>query len=105
MIKQYSTNKERRAARTRLKIRSRSELPRLSIFRSNKYIYAQVIDDQKGVTLAAAAGKDAKIVGQEIAKRAGKAKITKVVLDRGGYRYHGQLKILAEAAREGGLTL
>ena len=92
--------------------------PRLSVFRSSKQIYAQIIDDEHGRTLAAASSleKDmrgrlktganveaARIVGKEIAERAKKAGLAKVVFDRGGYMYHGRVKALAEGAREGGL--
>ncbi|THD43777.1 MAG: 50S ribosomal protein L18 [Bradyrhizobium sp.] len=110
---------ERRKARVRRAIATRSaDRPRLSVFRSSKQIYAQIIDDEKGVTLAAAStlekeirgavktGADiaaAKRVGQEIAQRAKKAGVGKVVFDRGGYMYHGRVKALAEGAREGGL--
>ena len=84
-----------------------STVPRLCVFRSNKHLYAQVIDDKSGKTLAqfsnlkkkAAADK----IGQEIAKKALEKKIQKVVFDRGGYKYHGQIKLLAEGARQGGL--
>ena len=94
--------------------------PRLSVFRSSKHIYAQVIDDTKGVTIAAASSLDAdvkgalksganiaaaKAVGKLVAERAKKAGIDKVVFDRGGYRYHGRIKALADGAREGGLNL
>lgn len=76
---------------------------RLTIFRSNKFIYAQVIDDEKGHTIAAAKGKDAKEVGMKVAELALKKKAKKITYDRGNYRYHGKVKILAEAAREKGL--
>jgi large subunit ribosomal protein L18 len=76
---------------------------RLSVFRSNKFIYAQVIDDEKGKTLAAAKGKDATLVGEEVAKKAIKAKVKEVVFDRGRFQYHGKVKALADAARKGGL--
>jgi large subunit ribosomal protein L18 len=94
--------------------------PRLSVFRSSKHIYAQVIDDAKGRTLAAASSleKDLKstlktgadkaaasAVGKLLAERAKKAGVDKVVFDRGGYRYHGRIKALADGAREGGLNL
>ena len=94
--------------------------PRLSVFRSSKHIYAQVIDDEKGCTLAAASslekglktqlktGADkaaATAVGKLLAERAKKAGVDKVVFDRGGYRYHGRIKALADGAREGGLNL
>ncbi|TXB67336.1 50S ribosomal protein L18 [Vicingus serpentipes] len=89
--------------------------PRLSVYRSNKEIYAQIINDENGVTLVAASSieKDVKakgnkteiasIVGKAIAEKAVKAGIDKVAFDRGGYLYHGRVKALAEAAREGGL--
>lgn len=94
--------------------------PRLSVFRSSKHIYAQVIDDAKGHTLASASSleKDLKsslktgadkaaaaAVGKLLAERAKKAGVDKVVFDRGGYRYHGRIKALADGAREGGLNL
>lgn len=77
--------------------------PRLSVFRSSKFIYAQVIDDAEGVTLASARGKSAATVGEAVAKSALKAKVSQVVFDRGSYKYHGQVKLLAEAARAAGL--
>lgn len=94
-----------------------SEQPRLSVYKSIKHIYVQVIDDQNGVTLAAASTlssdvrdkvsgnniEAAKLVGDEIGKKAVEKNIKNVVFDRGGYRYHGKLKALAEAAREAGL--
>jgi large subunit ribosomal protein L18 len=76
---------------------------RLSVFRSNKYIYAQVIDDEKGVTLAAAKGTDAKEVGLAVAKDALAKKVKEVRFDKRKYKYHGKVKALADAAREGGL--
>jgi large subunit ribosomal protein L18 len=112
---------ERRQRRARFKLRKVSgERPRLSVFRSSKHIYAQVIDDVKGVTIAAAstleeetkkalakgkgADKDAAaVVGKLVAQRAKKAGVTDVVFDRGGYIYHGRVKALGDAAREGGL--
>jgi large subunit ribosomal protein L18 len=110
------TSKEthaRRAQRNRTRLRKlNTGRPRLSIFRSDKNIYAQVIDDAKGVTLAAASslgGKGSNVeaaakVGQEVAKAAIKAGVKDVVFDRGGYLYHGRVKALAEAAREAGLN-
>lgn len=116
--------KQRRTYRTRNKLRRvniernavREVRPRLSIHRSEKQIYAQVIDDIKGVTLAAAssldkdlklkngAGKDAaQQVGKLVAQRAKKVGVSKVMFDRGSYIYHGRVKALAEGAREGGL--
>jgi large subunit ribosomal protein L18 len=110
---------ERRTARVRRTIRrAAGSRVRLSIFRSSKHIYAQIIDDEKGETLAAASSleKDArtslktgadvgaaKAVGKLVAERALGKGITDVVFDRGGYRYHGRVKALADAAREGGL--
>ena len=118
MIKKVDRNKARvaRHARVRSKITGTSNVPRLNVFRSNNNIFAQIIDDVNGVTLVSASTleKDlkitnggnveaAKLIGEEIAKRAKKAKITKVVFDRGGYLYHGRVKALADAARENGL--
>ena len=106
---------ERRRRRVRTKLQSqRSGRVRLSVHRSGKHIYAQVIDDVKGVTAStldkAFAGKTganvdaAKTVGQLIAERSKAAGVSEVVFDRGGYLYHGRVKALAEAAREAGLT-
>ena len=103
---------KRRAHRTRSRIRGTKECPRLSVKRSAKFIYAQIIDDVSGKTLVSASdvkidrkkmkGKIdlAKEVGKTVAERAIDKKITKVVFDRGSYRYHGRVKALAEAARE-----
>ncbi|MBI2723921.1 MAG: 50S ribosomal protein L18 [Chloroflexi bacterium] len=115
-------NKTPRAARQRRHIRVRKTVagtgarPRLAVFRSLSHIYAQVIDDERGHTLAAASDIDAalrdgggkkseraKAVGTAIAQKAKDAGVTAVVFDRGGNRYHGRVKALAEAAREGGL--
>ena len=102
----------RRKTRIRAKISGTPERPRLAIFKSHKYIYAQVIDDTKGHTLAAFDSRAskaktpverAKEVGLEIAKKAKAAKVGKVVFDRGGYLYTGKIKMVADAAREGGL--
>lgn len=109
-----------RKMRVRKKLRTVSEgRPRLSVFRSGKNIYAQVIDDSKGHTLAAASSIDpefkksnpkgsdrkaAEAVGKLIAERAKKAGVKEVVFDRGGYLYHGRIKALADGAREGGLN-
>lgn len=92
-----------RKLRVRKRLLARSDRPRLTVFRSLKFIYAQIIDDQKRVTLAAARGKDPKKVGEQLAEAGKKMKIIKVVFDRGAYQYHGRVKILAEAARSGGL--
>ncbi|HKK88113.1 MAG TPA: 50S ribosomal protein L18 [Saprospiraceae bacterium] len=110
------------ASRTKIKRRVRSKIvgtperPRLSVFRSNKGIYAQIIDDRVGKTLLSASTLDkdvenkgtkseqSKAVGELIAKKAQDAGINTVVFDRNGYRYHGRVKALAEGARAGGLT-
>ena len=94
-----------RKRRVRSRIEGSPERPRLSVFRSNKYVYAQIIDDIKGVTLVSAHGIDPKIGGEEIAKKAIKKKIESVVFDRGGFKYHGRVMAVAVAAREGGLKL
>ncbi|MDE5564698.1 MAG: 50S ribosomal protein L18 [Oscillospiraceae bacterium] len=118
MIKQFDSNKARlkRHARVRRKISGTPEVPRLNVFRSDKHIYAQIIDDVNGVTLASAnsLAKDfdanggnvegAKKVGEMIAKAAAEKGIKDVVFDRGGYLYHGRVQALAEAARENGLN-
>lgn len=117
MVSKTNSNAARlkRHARVRAKISGTAECPRLDVFRSNSNIYAQLIDDVNGVTLAAAASNEkdfgvsgsncegARKVGQLIAERAAKLNITEVVFDRGGYVYHGRVKELAEGAREGGL--
>jgi large subunit ribosomal protein L18 len=98
----------------RKKISGTIEIPRLSVFRSNKAIYAQIIDDVAGHTLVASSSRDlkdasgnkteiAKLVGQDLAKKATEKGIATVCFDRGGYLYHGRVKALAEGAREGGL--
>ena len=93
----------RRHKRIRATISGTAERPRFSVFKSNKGLYAQLIDDVRGVTLAAAKGKDAAKVGSEVAKKAATAGVTAVVFDRGGYIYTGKVKALADAAREAGL--
>ena len=117
MVSKRDSNKQRlqRHKRVRGKISGTPERPRLNVFRSSKHIYAQVIDDTKGVTLCAASTLDkgfegatgnadaAKKVGAAIAEKALKLGIENVVFDRGGFIYHGRLKALAEGAREGGL--
>ena len=102
--------------RIRKSIKGTAERPRVSVFRSNKEIYGQIIDDLKGVTLAAASSLDsefvregskvsqAKAVGQLLAKRAKAQNIETCLFDRGGYLYHGRVKALADGAREGGLS-
>lgn len=101
--------------RIRRKVAGTQERPRLAVFRSLNHIYAQVIDDAQGNTLAAAASTEkdlrgkggnlegAKLIGQKVAERAKNKGITRVVFDRGGYLYHGRVKALADAAREAGL--
>lgn len=101
--KQKQLKINRRHKRIRSTISGNSIRPRLSIYRSNKFIYAQIIDDTKGHTLAQASSADAKTVGIEIAKKAKAIKINKVVFDRGGYLYIGKIKAVADSAREGGL--
>jgi large subunit ribosomal protein L18 len=116
MISKESKNisRVRRHARVRRKISGTAECPRLCVYRSNKHIEAQIIDDVKRVTLVSASSTSLKLengsnieaatkVGAELAKKAKAKKITKVVFDRSGYIYHGRVKALAEAAREGGL--
>ena len=117
MIKKVSSNETRkkRHLRVRNKISGTAEVPRLNVFRSNIHIYAQIVDDVKGMTLVSASTleKDfdnsgtkkekAKKVGMAVAKKALAAGIKQVVFDRSGYQYHGRVKELAEGAREGGL--
>lgn len=113
-----SVQRDRRHRRLRVKVQGTQERPRLNVYRSLEHIYAQVIDDTVGHTLVAASTLDtevkkaidgksksdaAKIVGQIVARRAKAAGISKVVFDRGGNRYHGRVKALADGAREGGL--
>ena len=110
--------RKRRQARVRKRLSGTTERPRLNVFRSLNHIYAQVIDDINGVTLATASsleGKNSKdlqgktkveqaaVVGKMVAERAQEAGISQVVFDRGGYKYHGRVKALAEASREAGL--
>ena len=97
--------RKRRHRRVRAKIKGTADVPRLCVFRSSKYIYAQIIDDEKGKTLAAVNGKlaSADEIGKLIAKKAIEKKINKVVFDRGGYKYHGRVKALADGARSEGL--
>ena len=116
MYKTRSRNADRlrRHARVRTKIFGTADCPRLNVFRSNSHITAQIIDDEKGVTLVATSSMQlklanggnveaAKAVGEDIAKKALAANITNVVFDRGGYVYHGRVQALADAAREAGL--
>ncbi len=120
MLKKVDRNKKRvdRHNKIRNKIVGTPERPRLNVYRSSNHIYAQVIDDVTGTTIASASTKDkeivarvaeltkvdaAKVVGTEVAKRAQEKGIKSVVFDRGGYLYHGRVKSLAEGARENGL--
>ncbi len=115
MIKKVSKNSTRlaRHARVRKTVSGTPEMPRLDVFRSNKQIYAQVIDDVNGVTLVSSSSlalkvngsniEGAKAVGTDIAKKCLDKKIKTIVFDRGGYQYHGRVAALAEAAREAGL--
>ena len=120
MIKKVSRNEARAArhARVRAKVSGTKDIPRLNVFRSAKNISVQIIDDEKKSTLVSASSLDkslklenggnieaAKAVGKLLAEKAKKAKITKVVFDRGGYLYHGRVQALAEAARENGLEI
>ena len=121
MIKKLSRQKirEKKHLRVRNRLSGTAERPRLCVFRSNSHIYAQVIDDEAGKTLASASTLDKEIrgslketdtieaagkVGEAIAKRAADKGIKAVVFDRGGYIYHGKVQALADAAREAGLT-
>lgn len=118
----YKTNFDRRKQRVRRKLRATSGgALRLSVYKSNSHIYAQIIDDKLGKTLVSASTLDkeviaelgkkvanidaARIIGQKIAKRALEKGLDKVVFDRGGYKYHGKVKALADAVREVGLKL
>lgn len=102
----------RRHARIRARVSGTAERPRLAVYRSNRFVYAQVIDDEKGVTLASATARgkkkmslmeQAKAVGSDIAKAASAKGVKAVVFDRGGFTYAGRIAALANAAREGGL--
>jgi len=116
MIKKESSNvsRQKRHAKIRSKVVGTKEMPRLNVFRSNAHIFAQIINDETAVTLASSSSVELKIkngnnlegaalVGKDIAEKAKKAKIKKVVFDRGGYLYHGRVAALANAARENGL--
>ena len=118
MISKKSRNDLRqiRHERVRKNISGTASLPRLNVFRSNTSIYVQVIDDEVGKTLVSSSSRElklknggnieaAKLVGKDIAQKCKKAKINKVVFDRGGYLYHGRVSALADAAREAGLEI
>ncbi len=119
-VRRISRDEHRRRVheRVRMKVEGTAERPRLSVYRSLGHIYAQIIDDRTGSTLISASSVDketkkqlkgggniaaAKVIGKIVAERAKAAKINKVVFDRGGYKYHGRVKALADAAREAGL--
>lgn len=121
MIKQANKKAatQKRHARLRTKLMGTTEAPRLAVYRSTKHIYAQIIDDVKGVTIVSASSLDkdlrtdlahggnveaAKAVGEAVAKKALKAGVVDVVFDRGGFLYHGRIAALADAAREAGLN-
>lgn len=95
--------RDRRKKRIRAKVSGTAERPRLSVFKSNTRVYAQLIDDDNATTLTAVSGTDAVKVGAEVAKLALAKKIDKIVFDRGGYIYTGKIESLAEAARKAGL--
>lgn len=108
------TTKDKRIKRVRMKVRGDSQKPRLTVFKSHRYLYGQIIDDSKGKTLVSASTLKSKkeptktidspaALGKLLADKAKKAKIHTVVFDRGGYKYHGLIKALAQGAREGGL--
>lgn len=118
MVNKVARNEVRKSrhARVREKAVGTASAPRLNVFRSNSNIFAQIIDDEKGITLVSASSIDKELklanggnteaaskVGELLAKRAKNAKIENVIFDRGGYQYHGRVKALAEAARENGL--
>lgn len=111
----FNKTRDRRSARTRAKITGTAERPRMSVFRSNKALYVQLIDDAKHATIAAASTKqvDQKVspveqgtlLGTMIAEKAKAANVTAAIFDRGSYRFHGRVKAVAEAARAAGLTI
>jgi len=114
-IKSKIQRVERRAKRVRVKISGTAAKPRLSVYRSLSHIYAQLINDEKGVTLASASDKEAKAgktktekayeVGKLLAEKAKAAKISEAVFDRGSFKFHGRVKAIAEGAREGGIKI
>ena len=114
-MRSRDVGRRRRHRRVRKKIYGTAQRPRLAVFRSNRFIYAQVIDDQSGRTLASASSQESEMrarsltvetaaeVGRAVAERAKEAGVQGVVFDRGGFRFHGRVKALAEAARQHGL--
>ena len=116
-VRRSKMNNSRRQKRTRFKLKKVTDRKRLTVFKSNNHLYAQVINDEKGITLASASSMEksltdskytrkelAEIIGKEIAKRSIENGIKEVAFDKGKYKYHGIIKILAEAAREAGLN-
>ena len=114
-VKTAPARRLKRRRRVRAKVRGTAERPRISVFRSNRGIFAQLIDDEAGVTMAAVNWTESELrdlgpmdqarrAGEELAQRAKAAGIEGAVFDRGGFQYHGRVKALAEGAREGGLT-
>lgn len=114
-IKEKNLKAERRARRTRAKLFGTAERPRLSVFRSNRYLYAQLIDDERGRTILSASTHDVEkkgakveksvILGDLLAKKAKEKGIASMVFDRGPYRYHGRVKGVAEALRNSGINI
>ncbi|MEK7629782.1 MAG: 50S ribosomal protein L18 [Patescibacteria group bacterium] len=114
-LKKINAVRKRRKARVRHQIFGTAKKPRLSIFRSRKFTYAQLINDESGKTLAAASSREiknkkpktavAEAVGQKIAEKAKEVGVTTAVVDRGAYKYHGRVKAVVEAARQGGLKI
>lgn len=112
-MKRLISKKEIRHKRIRARVKGVADKPRLSVFRSNRYVFAQLIDDTKGKTIVSASDLKmkekakktdrARLVGAELAKIAKEKKIEKVIFDRGGCKYHGRVKAVADGAREGGL--
>jgi len=116
MILKKTSRAQRRKKRVKSEIIGKSERLRLSVFRSNKYLYAQIIDDKEGKTLVSVSEKEvsgqklpkserAKLLGEILAKKATAKKIEKVVFDRASYKYHGRVRAFAEGAKEKGLTI
>lgn len=114
MVTHYANTRQKRQARIRAKISGTTVRPRVSVFRSNKVLYVQVIDDTKGITVIGLNEaksteknkiKKAHLMGIQLASSLKKKKISQVVFDRGGFAYHGRIKALAEGMREGGITL
>lgn len=113
MSKEKNSQRIKRRKRIRAKIKGTKNCPRLNVFRSNRGMYVQLIDDDKGMTIAAASSREINVqavkkdvsfqLGKLIAKKALGKKTEKVVFDRGGYKYHGRVRALADGAREGGL--